>query len=267
MLTSAELDRLCVVLVGSRNPLNIGAAARAMSNFGFLHLRVVHPYDAGFREARSAVDAEPVLTAAEEFESVAAAVADCSLVVGTTGDNRRNPDNRRNAIDPLQRLETAAALMRERLRAGGRVALLFGSEKVGLSNHDLNHCQVLLRIPTRPEHPSMNLGQSVAIVLYELIREIQHENPATAGSTVRPRHATAGERERMIEVLLAVLDRSGFGPRGPGPSLEEKLRRLVRHLDLTQPDLQEWLGLLRHILWKLENGNRNEKGRGTPPRG
>lgn len=244
MLTAAELDRLCVVLVGSRNPLNIGAAARAMSNFGFLHLRVVHPYDVAFREARSAIDAEPVLAAAEEFENVAAAVADCSLVVGTTGDLARNPK------DPLDRLESAADRIRERLHAGSRVALLFGSEKVGLSNHDLSHCDVLLRIPTRTEHPSMNLGQAVAIALYELVRHATPEDPD--GSTNQVPFATAGERERMIEVLLAILDRSGFGPRGPGPSLEEKLRRLVRHLDLTQSDLQEWLGLLRHILWKLE---------------
>ena len=255
MLTSAELDRLCVVLVGARNPLNIGAAARAMSNFGFLHLRVVHPYDVAFREARSAVDAEPVLQAAETFDRVPEAVADCALVVGTTGDLGRS------AKDPLSRLETAAALVRERLRSGSRVALLFGSEKVGLSNRDLSHCQVLLRIPTRTEHPSMNLGQAVAIVLYELTRQTAvpppPEDPPTdllPESTLPPPRATAEERERMIAVLLAILDRGGFGPRGPGPSLEEKLRRLVLHLDLTQPDLQEWLGLLRHILWKLEKG-------------
>jgi len=255
MLTSAELDRLCVVLVGARNPLNIGAAARAMSNFGFLHLRVVHPYDVAFREARSAVDAEPVLTAAEEFDHVPEAIADCALVVGTTGDLGRS------AKDALCRLETAAALVRERLRSGSRVAVLFGSEKVGLSNRDLSHCQVLLRIPTRTEHPSMNLGQAVAIVLYELTRQSAplaspedadaDSLPASAGA---PPRATAADRERMIAVLLVILDRSGFGPRGPGPSLEEKLRRLVLHLDLTQPDLQEWLGLLRHILWKLEKG-------------
>jgi TrmH family RNA methyltransferase len=254
MLTAAERDRLSLVLVGTRNPLNIGAAARAMSNFGFLHLRVVHPFDVAYREAKSAVDAELVLTAAEEFEQVAGAIADCSLVIGTTGDNQRS------AHETLSRLETAAHLIHRRLRAGARVAILFGSEKVGLSNRDLSHCQRLLRIPTRTEHPSMNLGQSVAIVLYELMRQSARPGsrqalaaPPAPEPAVLPPYATAGDRERMIEVLLAILDRSGFGPRGPGPSLEYKLRRLVRHLDLTQPDLQEWLGLLRHVLWKLEN--------------
>src|ERR1700744_2390640 len=122
MLTSTELGRLHVVLVGSRNPLNIGAAARAMSNFGFPHLRVVHPYDVAFREAKSAVDAEPVLAAAEEFENVATAVADCSLIVGTSGDAQRN------SKDPVCRLEAAAEEIRKRLHSGGRIALLFGSE-------------------------------------------------------------------------------------------------------------------------------------------
>src|SRR5438876_11168456 len=81
--------RLFVVLVNTRNPLNIGAAARAMSNFGFLHLRVVNPYELAFREARSAVGASPVLVSAQEFKTVAEAVADCTLVVGTTAASRR----------------------------------------------------------------------------------------------------------------------------------------------------------------------------------
>ena len=84
MSVPAEFENLRVVLVNARNPLNIGAAARAMSNFGFYRLRVVNPFDAAFREARSAVGAAAVLTAAEEYKTVAEAVADCSLVVGTT---------------------------------------------------------------------------------------------------------------------------------------------------------------------------------------
>ena len=85
----AESGRLSVVLVAVRNPLNIGAAARAMSNFGFQRLRVVNPYDVAFREARSAVGAPQLLAKAEEFKSVADAVADCDLVVGTTGLRQR----------------------------------------------------------------------------------------------------------------------------------------------------------------------------------
>jgi tRNA/rRNA methyltransferase len=255
VLTAAELDRLRVVLIASRNPLNIGAAARAMSNFGSLHLRVVHPYDIAFREARSAVDAEPVLTAAQENATVAEAVADCSLVIGTADGSRRTPR------EALQRLEAGAATLRQHLRSGARAALLFGSEKVGLSNQDLSHCDFLVRIPTRTEHPSMNLGQAVAVVLYELVRESESE-PTTAPATAAPsllidgeQTATAGERERLIAVLLEALDRSGYVHKGHDPTSEERLRRLVRHLHLTQSELYEWIGLTRQILWKLDNPN------------
>ena len=245
MLTAAELDRLRVVLIASRNPLNIGAAARAMSNFGSLHLRVVHPYDVAFREARSAVDAEPVLAAAEEHPTVAEAVADCSLVIGTTDGSRRAPR------ETLERLEAGAATLRQHLRSGAKAALLFGSEKVGLSNQDLSHCDFLVRIPTRTEHPSMNLGQAVAVVLYELVRESPTE-PAPApvgGEQIAP----AGERERLVAVLLEALERSGYVHKGHDPTSEERLRRLVRHLHLTQSELYEWIGLVRQILWKIEN--------------
>ena len=122
-------ENLRVVLVATRNPLNLGAAARAMSNFGFAHLRVVNPYDVAFREARSAVGASRCLANAEEFKSVAEAVADCALVVGTTAVRHRELQH------PLRRLEYGARLIRKQL-ASGRVALLFGSEKVGLSNED-----------------------------------------------------------------------------------------------------------------------------------
>src|SRR5438270_2333089 len=142
----------------------MGAAARAMSNFGFSCLRVVNPYEASFREARSAVGAARLLAQAEQYGSVAEAVADCSLLVGTTAAGNRV------LHQPLKLLSDGAQLIRKRLRAGGRVALLFGSEKRGLANDDLSHCHWLMHIPTRKEHVSMNLGQAVAVCLYELMR-------------------------------------------------------------------------------------------------
>jgi tRNA C32,U32 (ribose-2'-O)-methylase TrmJ len=87
---SSLSKRLFVVLVATRNPLNIGAAARAMSNFGFVNLRVVNPYELAFREARSAVGASGLLKNAKEYKTVAEAVADCSLVVGTTDARKEN---------------------------------------------------------------------------------------------------------------------------------------------------------------------------------
>jgi tRNA/rRNA methyltransferase len=233
-------ERLRVVLVSPRNPLNIGAAARAMSNFGFSRLRVVNPYEVAFREARSAVGAASVLEAAEEFQTVAEAVADCTLVVGTTAVGRRELQQ------PLRRLEYAARLIRRRL-AASPVALLFGSEKFGLSNDDLSHCHWLMRIPTREEHESMNLGQSVAVCLYELVRDAKAE-------TLKPeraKRATAGDLERITQRLLEVLQKSGYvHPRTSG-STEEKIRRLVRRLHLTARDAEIWLGMLRQILWKV----------------
>ena len=130
MSTPAQFDHLSVVLVATRNPLNIGAAARAMSNFGFPRLRLVTPFEPAFREARSAVGASEVLARAEVFQSVAEAVADCTLVVGTTAVRHRD------LHPPLRRLEVGARLVRKRL-ASNRVALLFGSEKRGLSNREI----------------------------------------------------------------------------------------------------------------------------------
>jgi tRNA/rRNA methyltransferase len=240
MLTAAERDDVCVVLVGSRNPLNIGAAARAMANFGFARLRLVRPYEPSFREARSAVGAEAVLTAAKEFGEVADAVADCALVVGTTGGEQRHP------VEPLERLERGAARIVAELRAERRVAILFGSEKVGLSNEDLSHCQALVRIPTEAAQPSMNLGQAVAVTLYELIREgVEAQESADAATP-----ATAADRERLVAVLAESLAASGGGREAE----EARLRRLVQHLALTAEDAHAWMGLFRQMLWKLKSG-------------
>jgi TrmH family RNA methyltransferase len=237
-----ELDNLRVVLVATRNPLNIGAAARAMSNFGFTRLRVVNAYDVAFREARSAVGAAALLAEAEEYKSVAEAVADCTLVVGTTAVGHRELQH------PLRRLEYGARLIRRRM-ASSPVALLFGSEKFGLSNDDMSHCHWLMRIPTRPGHPSMNLGQAVALCLYELVRDPK----AAVHRPEKIKPAEAGEVERLTTMLLEALRASGYvNPRTEG-STEEKVRRLVRRLNIPARDMEVWFGILRQILWKLRS--------------
>src|SRR5258707_15360724 len=109
-----KLENLRIVLVRSRNPLNIGAAARAMSNFGAYHLRVVTPYEKAFREAVSAVGAAPLLAKAEEHDSVESAIGDCSLVVGTTAIGHRELQH------DVYSLEVAAKKIRAKL-AKGRV--------------------------------------------------------------------------------------------------------------------------------------------------
>ena len=240
---AGNLDRLTVVLVGTRNPLNIGASARAMSNFGAQRLRVVNPYQVAFREARSAVDAADLLAAAEEFASVAEAVADCRLVVGTTAGGRRELRHR------LLRLELGARAIRRRLTVGP-VALLFGSEKVGLSNADLSHCDWLMRIPARAQHGSMNLGQAVAVCLYELVREGKtrpKKNPAPA--------AQAREVEMITQLLFGVLRATGYVKPRLDAVTEENLRRMVRRMQLGASDAEVWLGMLRQIAWKLARGS------------
>src|ERR1700761_9063907 len=158
MLTDDELDRVCVVLVRARNPNNIGAVARAMHDFGFGRLRVVNEYAIPFEAARSAVDASEVLARAEQFDCVPAAVADCRLVVGTTAVGERVLQH------PLRLLRDGAEeMIRQVANKNTRVALLFGSEKTGLSNEELSHCNWLMTIPMEEHaevrHPSMNLGQ------------------------------------------------------------------------------------------------------------
>jgi TrmH family RNA methyltransferase len=235
------LDNLRVVLVSPRNPLNIGAAARAMSNFGFSKLRLVNPYEVAFREARSAVKAQAVLEKAREFATVAEAVADCTLVVGTTAIGHRILEH------PLKRLELGGKIITRRL-ASAPVALLFGSEKFGLANEDMSHCHWLMRIPSREEHASMNLGQAVAICLYEIIR-----SPAAAKTVPEAkRPADAAHLERITEMLETILDHSGYVHARIEGSTRMKTRRLVRRLQLNSHDAEVWLGMLRQILWKLE---------------
>jgi TrmH family RNA methyltransferase len=246
---SSELDRLCVVLVATRNPLNIGAAARAMSNFGVRCLRVVNPYETSFREARSAVGAAPLLKNATQFQSVADAIADCSLVVGTTAAHNRELQQ------PLKLLPEAAPLIRNHLKSG-RVALLFGSEKRGLANSDLSYCHWLLRIPTREEHGSMNLGQSVAVCLYALASSPSAAKRTTKQLSKREQRAgsaTAGELDRVTQLLVETLRASGYLGDRPVAAKEEKVRRMVRRLDLSAADAEILVGMLRQIAWKLND--------------
>ncbi len=243
---TGNLDNLRVVLVATRNPLNIGAVARAMSNFGVMRLRVVNPYEAAFREARSAVGASDLLAKAEQFDGVAEAVADCKLVIGTTvAGPRRDLQHR------LQRLENGARAIKSQMKTGP-VALLFGSERYGLSNQDLSHCHWLMRIPTREEHGSMNLGQAVAICLYEVIRG-RKTAPAktTRGGKEEKSPAKSGEVERMTQQLFQILDVSGYVKPRAAEATEENLRRVIRRMKLNSTDTVYWLGMLRQIAWKL----------------
>jgi tRNA/rRNA methyltransferase len=227
-------------MVSTRNPLNIGAAARAMANFGFSRLRVVNPYDLAFREARSAVGAAPLLKDAEKLPAVSDAVADCRLVVGTTSVGHRELQH------SIRRLEYGARLIRRALERGP-VALLFGSEKFGLTNPDLSYCHWLMRIPTASQDLSMNLGQAVALCLYELARDPK----AVMARPEKIQPASAAETEQITLLLLQALRLSGYLNPVTAASSEEKVRRLVRRLHLAAKDAPVLLGMLRQILWKI----------------
>jgi len=223
-----------VILVAPRNPLNIGAAARAMSNFGFGRLRLVNPYHVAFQEARSAVHAHQILQDAEEFPALSEAIADCSLVVGTTSLGHRELQH------TLRAVEYGGRLIRKRL-AAAPVALLFGSEKFGLSNEDMSYCHWLMRIGTEG---SMNLGQAVAVCLYELVR-----NPVPPKPDQR-KPASAEELDRLTTLLTGVLEKSGYVHT---EGADAKIRRLVRRLELAGHDAEIWLGMIRQIEWKLKS--------------
>ena len=168
-------------------------------------------------------------------------------------------------MQPLLRLEAGARTIREALNRGQRVALLFGSEKFGLSNDDMSHCHLLLRIPTRDEHPSMNLGQAAALCLYELARmDTAPSAPGYAAAT-QPRWelpqnfpraaepgspASADTLERiaaLLEQALAASDYPGMGP----AARTRQLRALLRRLSLSERDGGLFTGFLRQMLWKL----------------
>lgn len=239
------MENLRVVLVGTRNPLNLGAVARAMSNFGAMHLRVVQPYEKAFREAVSAVGASAVLQNAEEFATLAEAVADCWLVVGTTAVGNREIQH------PLRSLDEAGAMLRKGM-AKGKVALLFGSEKWGLSNESLSHCHWLVRIPTREEHRSMNLGQAAAVCLYEISREKGGAGAKRKTEEKKSAPARMETVERIGAALLPVLIKSGYTGARKSELAEEKLRRMLRRMTMTEADAEVLLGMVRKIGWWME---------------
>lgn len=238
---AGTLRRVVVVLVRPRNMLNIGAVARAMVDFGFADLRLVTEYPLPFQEARSAVDAASVLASATLHASVADAVADCSLVYGTTALGERN------LLHPVDVLRDAAPVLHMHTATGASAAILFGSEKTGLSNEELSHCDRLLTIPMHARGVSMNLGQAVAVTLYEVVREASapRQLPEPLLS------ANAADLARIEALLREALDLAGYEDRHPGRLTAENLRRLVRRLQLPADDLPAWFGMLRQLLWKL----------------
>lgn len=251
MLTPDQSDRVEVVLVSPRNPLNIGAAARAMANFGLRRLSIVSPFAVNWTEAKSAVGAPELLHEARVFDSLGEAVKDCTLVVGTGSLDRRRPEQR------VLTMSHAGAALRSALdttvNAGNknaRVALVFGSEKHGLTASDLAWCHAIAVIETTSQQPSMNLGQAVAVALYELTRVEDGTSPAI----VFP-HAVADSEhlERLAALVEETMEEANYLTRGLRSANGEALRILLRRLMPNDADLRRMMGLFRRILWRLRH--------------
>lgn len=235
---------LRVVLVRSRNSLNIGAAARAMFNFGFSDLWLVEPYTAAFRKARSAVGATEVLKSARVTDDLAEAMGESSLVVGASGIQGRVQRQVRRS------LPDAGHALRTHLQ-NRPAALVFGSEQSGLSNEQLSYCDWVLNIPTTEDCPSMNLGQAVALCCYEISR-VSRSVPKLK----TPTSVSAIERHRVLEMLTPILEESGFIIPGQRASKLLKIRRWIGRLRLAPADARLLMGMLRQIDWKLQRDKR-----------
>jgi len=233
-----------MVLVRPRNPLNIGAAARAWANFGWSDMLVVAPFEPTWEEARSsAVGARQVMRSARAVPGIMEAIGDMTLVIGTTTGDRCNLER-----DLLPLPDLAAWLRRRKFQ--GRAALLFGSEKTGLSNEDLSRCHALVRIPTAADCPSMNLGQAVAVCAYELAKVGTRTAPA---KPYPPEPAPLQALEHVFERAAHLLELAGYlQPTGRAASLL-KLRRLLLDLRLSNRDVRALGGVLAQMEWKLEN--------------
>jgi len=243
-----------VILSRPRNPDNIGAAARAMANFGFGALAVVAPHAPTWKEtaataatagggepvwlmerARAAVGAADIIRSARICETLAEAASDCGLLLGTSALQRRTPNRDVVALPEL------AAFIADRLPAGKKqkVGLLFGTERTGLTNDELSYCHAVLNIPTREKQPSINLGQSVALVCYELRRGQNAVPRAVRPALPAP---SVQETERVIAEIFALLEEvKGSG----GREHEAEIRRALLDARLTKGAMGVLMTLLR----------------------
>jgi tRNA/rRNA methyltransferase len=251
---NAKAQLVDVVLVSPRNPLNIGAVARAMANFGLNRLAVVAPYEPHWREARSAVGAEALLQNARQTESLAEAVAQSTLVIGTGTLTHRKPEQ------PVVSLPDLVPLVLQEVNRGGRISLVFGPEKHGLTRDDLSRCHALVEIPTDPLQPSMNLAQAVAVCLYELATRAfapALQLPHSGKNCTSP-PATSAHLDLLAAVIEETMSAAGYSPCVMQTANHHDLRLLLRRLSPNPRDNRRILGLFRRILWRLQRNSKQK---------
>jgi TrmH family RNA methyltransferase len=254
LLTPSQTNQIEIILVSPRNPLNIGAAARAMANFGFQRLTIVAPFAENWMQAKSAVGAPDLLRDAKVIPTLAEAVANCTLVLGTGSLDRRKPEQ--TTLD----LPAASSLVREALnQQPSKIAILFGSEKHGLTTEDLSWCHAVVVIDTAQAQPSMNLGQAVAVCLYEISRTSASGHAAdslTQAPLIKiSENPTNSQLDRLAELIEETMAAANYATRGMRSANGEALRVLLRRLMPNEPDLRRMMGLFRRILWQLAKHN------------
>ncbi len=230
-----------IVLIDTTHPGNIGAAARALKNMGLHDLALVRPENFPHADALArASGAVDVLQKAQVFARLEDAIGDCGLIVGASARERVRHFN---VLAPREAAPRVAATAEQ-----SAVAVLFGSERVGLTNEELAHCHWLIRIPANSEYQSLNLAMAVQIIAYELHLACGGTLPAPACDTPL---ATATEIERLRSHLEEVMTEVGFADRTQaGTHLMDRVRRMLMRAELDQNEVNILRGLLTAIQGK-----------------
>jgi tRNA/rRNA methyltransferase len=232
------------VLVEPQLGENIGAAARAMWNFGLDRLRLVNPRDGWPNERAIALasGAAPVVDRAAVYPTTAEAVADLTVVYATTARPR-------DLTVTMMTPEAAMAEARARAAEGEQVGVLFGPERSGLSNEDIVRAQRVVTVPVNPAFGSLNLAQCALLMAYEWRRQTD-DMPKVQRTGGRP--ATQIEVDKLIEGLEARLDAVGFFfPEIRRGRMEANLRNLIRRMELTETDIRTLHGVFRALHQKV----------------
>jgi TrmH family RNA methyltransferase len=233
-----------IVLIEPSHPGNIGSVARAMKNMAVTDLVLVRPRSFPHAEANAlAAGADDILSGARIVDTVAEAISDAAFIAGTTSRPRSYYWEFTTPRDVASRIVA--------LPVDSRAALLFGSERYGLATADLNHCNVLVRIPANPEYCSLNLAMSVQLMAYEIF--MSREQPRSHTQLELPL-AESGDVERFYAHLHQVLSEIDFDDRTG--HLMERLRRLFNRAQLDRNELN----ILRGILSAVQ-GRRGQSAR------
>ena len=231
------LGKIKIILVRPRDPNNIGAAARAMKNFGFTELVVIAPHPPIWDEVVSAVNAEDVLRSAKIFPELSEAITGCTMVLGTADRTR---------VEGRQVLMTPVEAHQRYNNTNHKIALVFGGEKHGLSSDDLALCHHIVSLPTVPACPSMNLGQSVAVFCYQFAQEVERS------SVKEEPLATVGAIEVGIQMMMKLMRDGGFFLNTNEAVIEKRLRQRILRMTLTKREINTMCGAVRQIAEKLE---------------